>query len=77
MEMIIEVGLTGEDWEPTEATKFFAQINEKEYEFGPTKEAALEALLAELEHDYNNGETHWLTWSEQQRAIAKALEELL
>lgn len=39
----VEVGLTGRDWEPTAATKFYAQCGDK-FAFGPTEEAARAAL---------------------------------
>lgn len=39
----VTVDLTGPDWEPTAATKYFAQLG-KNYAFGPTKRAALAAL---------------------------------
>ena len=51
----IETGLTGEDWEPTEATRYYAQVVLKderafaEFAFGATPEAAESALRAKLD----------------------------
>jgi hypothetical protein len=44
----ITIDFTSSDWEPTEATKFFAQRQTGAYAFGPTEQEALTALL-ELE----------------------------
>jgi hypothetical protein len=42
----IEVGETGPDWEPTAATKFYAQrLGSSKAEFGPSPEEAKERLL--------------------------------
>lgn len=41
----ITIDLTGPDWEPTEATRYFAQREGGTFDFGPTPEAALTALL--------------------------------
>jgi hypothetical protein len=40
----IEYGETGPDWEPTDATRYYAQRG-KVFEFGPTPEAAIAKLL--------------------------------
>lgn len=45
---IVEVGLTGQDWEPTPSTKYYAQLG-KEYAFGPTKREAVAALKRKVE----------------------------
>lgn len=43
----VEIGETGPDWEPTAATRYYAQRGENgPFEFGPTPEAALAALNA-------------------------------
>lgn len=43
----IETGRTGPDWEPTSKTAFYAQLG-KDFAFGPTPEAATEALMAQI-----------------------------
>lgn len=43
----IESGLTGEDWEPTAATKFYAQAGDT-YAFGATELEAVNTLMALL-----------------------------
>lgn len=44
-EAIITTGETGPDWEPTDETRFYAQRGGGEFSFGPTAEAAHDALL--------------------------------
>lgn len=43
----IESGLTGEDWEPTASTRYYAQKGEL-YAFGRTEKEAITALLKKL-----------------------------
>lgn len=46
---MIVVDLTSEEWEPTEATKYFAQLlPQGDFAFGATEEAALAALMEKL-----------------------------
>lgn len=45
---VVDVGLTGPDWEPTPDMKYYAQLG-KEYEFGPTKREAIAALKKKVE----------------------------
>lgn len=48
VKFIVTVELTGPDWEPTSATKYYAQLG-KEFAFGPTKKDAVAALKRKVE----------------------------
>lgn len=60
----ITIGLTGLDWEPSDATRYFAQEqrtdNYSRFAFGPTPEAALAALAVYQETRV----LYWVMYSE-------------
>lgn len=45
----ISIGETGPDWEPTQATRYYAQRGEGKFAFGATEREAFENLLKEEE----------------------------